>query len=465
MRKNILTKIALHLMPLLLSACAASATSTRPSTQTGSYNTNALAGNSKDVMKMLQHNSSKKLVELETATVDNYYDAWYQLALLTKHSNKNVSQFSSDLLAWHEKHPAHPGNDLLPPKERLQQLLNWQPPHHIAVLLPESGSYADSARKIRKGIMNAYYKNIARAGKQNIKFYDTSQQDVTTVYQEALEDGADFIIGPLVKDDVNKISAANVSTPTLALNYADSHLFSSMPAKFYQFGILPEDEARQIAVTARNSGKTNALIIAADTDWGNRMVTAFTSDWSSLGGSVTETWHYTSKTIFSSDIAQLLKVNMTADQQMMRDHNNKADLSKQRRQDFDVVILLTSPQKARVILPLLRYYYAGNIPVFAASSILGDQPDPTRDADFNGVTICHIPALTQSHHQNSALTTNSLYSLGQDAYLISQSLNRVVEMPDLPVYGSTGALTIADKQQIHRRLPCHAIKNGHIQPS
>lgn len=451
MKNNLITKIALSCLPLLLTACASTSIHNRPSTQVSSYSTKSLGGNSKEVMKMLQHNSSRKLAELETTTVDNYFDAWYKLALLTKRSNKNLSQFSNDLLSWHEKYPMHPGNDLLPPKKRLQAMLNWQPPRQIAVLLPESGTYASGARKVRQGIMNSYYQNIARAGKQNIKFYDTAHRNITTVYQQALTDGADFIIGPLTKESVNQLSQINVSTPTLALNYTDT-----AANNVYQFGILPEDEARQIAVNARNAGEKNALIIADESDWGKRMVSAFTDHWKTLGGTVTESWFYTPKTIFSSEVAQLLKVDPATD---------KETPVKQRRQDFDVVILFASPQKARVILPLLRYYYAGDIPVFAAASILGEQPDPTRDADFNGVTICHLPALTRSHQHNAALTTNSLYSLGQDAYLLSQSLNRITEMPNFPLYGATGALALSDKHQIRRSLPCHAIQNGHIQSS
>ena len=36
----------------------------------------------------------------------------------------------------------------------------------------------------------------------------------------------------------------------------------------------------------------------------------------------------------------------------------KLILEQQRRQDFDVIFLLTQPERAREIVPLLKYYYA-----------------------------------------------------------------------------------------------------------
>ena len=49
--------------------------------------------------------------------------------------------------------------------------------------------------------------------------YDSAEMGATTAYRRAIADGAQFIVGPLTKDDVTAIAASGeVSVLTLALN-------------------------------------------------------------------------------------------------------------------------------------------------------------------------------------------------------------------------------------------------------
>ena len=64
-------------------------------------------------------------------------------------------------------------------------------------------------------------------------------------YQQAVESGADLIIGPLTKSLVNQLAEKeDLPVPTLALNYADS--VGESPQNLYQFGLAPADEIYQI---------------------------------------------------------------------------------------------------------------------------------------------------------------------------------------------------------------------------
>jgi len=86
------------------------------------------------------------------------------------------------------------------------------------------------------------------------------------------------------------------------------------------------------------------------------------------------------------------------------------------------------------------------------------RPNPAKDVDLNGVIVCDIPWNRQGSRDESS--SNRLYAVGQDAYLLSQNLSRLAEIPSFPVYGSTGALFLSPQNQIHRRIPCTAIHNG-----
>src|SRR3990167_165709 len=354
-------------------------------------------------------------------------------------------------MTWRERYTSHPGNIFFPDTAVLSNLFNTAPPKHIALLLPIQGKLAASGQIVRNGFFNGYYQALPSIGTQTIDFYDTSQGSVQAQYQQATAKGADFIVGPLSKDEVQALSKTRITVPTLALNYIDAG-FGGLPNNLYEFGLLPEDEAQQIANKARQAGYSHAIIIAPQDKWGERMVAALSKQWQSNGGSIQQTWYFTSQTNFTTDIATLLHVNRETDQALMKKKSNRAMLEQQRRQDLDVIFLLASPSTARQIVPLLRYYYADKIPIYATSETYSGQANPAADADLNVVTICGTPWTLRGKQ-------TPLYALGRDAYLLSHELPRLALLPNFPIYGTTGALTVKS-QEVHRRLPCVTIQNG-----
>lgn len=410
----------------------------------------------------LQHMSSAKLAEAQSKTSDPTQTAWLQLARILKQKNISTQQITNDLMAWRAQHPSHPANQLFPDDASLSRLAALPPPQHIAILLPESGEYSAAANAVREGFLHAYYANLPKVGKQGVKFYNTAQtQNIAAVYQQALADGADFIVGPLTKDNVKElIKNGPVTTPILALNYTDPQN-GTLPNNFYEFGLLPEDEVLQMADRARAAGQVRAIVIAPQSAWGHRLVTAFSARWQTLGGSIQESWTYSAKTDLNLGIAQLLNVNPSADKKLMHDTNDKNVLQHQRRQDFDVIFLFSQSHEAHTIVPLLRYYYATDIPIYTTSSTYAGKPNPEKDVDLNGVIVCDIPWNKSPTEQTAGSNSpDRLYAVGQDAYLLSQSLPRLTQLPHFPIYASTGALALTEHQQIHRRIPCVAFRNG-----
>lgn len=404
--------------------------------------------NSAIIWASLQQQSPTSLAELQAKTDDPNKKAWIQLALISKRKNVSTSSLANELMAWRQGNPSHPANQLIPSDSVLIQLKSSPPPHHIAILLPQSGVYASSGQSIREGFLHSYYANLSQVEKQTIKFYDTSStSNMGALYQQALADGADFVIGPLMKENVSQLSASTKFTaPTLALNYTSSSFFSSRPTNFYEFGLLPEDEITQIATHARQSGVSRAIVIAPENAQGMRLVSAFNARWKALGGTVQSGFYYPKQTDFNMDIPRLLNVNPNVDKKLMQKNNNKEILAQQRRQDFDVIFIFSPSQEARQIVPLLRFYYADNVPVYGISEIRSTQSDA--NLDLKGVIVCDIPDKG----------SNRFYALGQDAYLLSQSMQSLENIPNFPLNGATGSLSMS-AQQIHRQLLCAPI-NG-----
>lgn len=461
MEKNILQfVIALFFITGLVS-CAANSTptSTRLSQTTQSPNRTVATTHVASIWDRLQLVSTANLKEMRINSVDPTEEGWIDLVILTKQKNISTQKLANELMTWRQQYPSHPGNQLFPDNATLSQLEFLSTPKHIAILLPQSGPYASSALKIKEGFLNAYQAN---AGKQTIKFYDTAKtQDIKSLHQQAIVEGADFVIGPLVKENVQQLSTDLSSTvPTLALNYTNQ---SAKPSNLYEFGLLPEDEASQLADRAYEAGRKQAIIIAPQNAWGDRMTTALAARWKAKGGEIRADWHYGDKLTFNEDVARLLQVNLQADKRLMKENNNKEALVMQRRQDFDVIFLFAQPREARLIVPLLRYYYAGNVPVYATSATYSKAYSAERDSDLNGVIVCDIPwKIKGARMASTAGSSDRLYAVGQDAYMLSQSLQRLQNLPHFPLYGTTGALRLSSKQQIHRRLPCAAIRNGRV---
>lgn len=388
-------------------------------------------------------------------TKDPVNAGWIRLVIINKQYGNHTTKLVKQLKIWRAAYPTHPGNQLLPDDSTLDALENAEPPAHIALLLPMQGPYSKQGQAIRDGFLSAYYASEAKANaEQTVAFYDTSDETpITDLYQKAIKDGANLIVGPLTKNDVQTLSQqTDITTPTLALNYSDQ---LTRPTAFYEFGLSSNDEAYQAVEAARDAGLSNAIIIAADNAWGQRSAKALKTRWNALGGHLVDHYYFAAEANLNEGIAHLMRIHSTKD---------GLKLTEERRHDFDVIFLLAEPNQARSIVPLLKFYYVNDIPIYATSAIYSGIPAPQKDSDLNGVTFCDIPWLLNNSgaHLAKNLRYNRLYAVGHDAYLISTQLPRLNQLAYFPLYGATGILTLNRDQQIYRYLPWTTIHDGHI---
>jgi outer membrane PBP1 activator LpoA protein len=419
---------------------------------------------------------------LKTLNLDKHksdLNGWLEFAVITKQYDASPEQLMRALASWRVQYPNHQAINLMPDyADKLQQFTAIPEskivtaPQRIALLLPLQGQHAKSAQAIRDGFFAAYYAHKEHNGKTAILVYDTSaHNNLSGVYEQAIADGAEFIVGPLTKEEVDSISTnVRPQVPVLALN---SPSRGGTQHNILQFGLSPEMEAQAVAQKAWADGHRNAMVIIPKSAWGKRMLSAFQNSWQELGGRVFAVEEIDSQTNLTKGIKRLLDIDSSeARAQKLKQLGIKFTYDQRRRQDVDMVFIATNAALARQVKPLLNYYFANNLPAYASSSIFTGKLQPNLDRDLNGIQFCDMPwILDQSLIAKNTQKTvaelwpqdfdqySRLYALGLDAYKISQQIERLTMMPDLGVSGVTGMLTL-DQQAINRKLIWASFKKG-----
>lgn len=314
----------------------------------------------------------------------------------------------------------------------------------VAVLLPESGRYANAAKVVRNGILAAQ-----RADKQGkrpqLRFYDTSDGKSTpALIKRAAGEGASLAIGPLQKKAVNGLaSSSSLPIPTLALNRATT---DKAPSKnLYQFALSPEDEAADAATKAWKEGLRSALLLYPDGSWGNRISRGFRQKWRALGGKVVASQVYDPGELdFSQPVGNLL--------------NSK--------RDADFVFLVATPRSAPAIWPQLKYQAGSALPVYATSHVYSAGSNRKADQELAGLYFVDIPWLVAPEKGDSVSRKKDdqgkyprLYAMGIDAYRLAPRLEWMAAR-QASVQGKTGRLTLDSRRRVRRQLNLARLSAG-----
>jgi len=160
--------------------------------------------------------SDDALQQLRTSPPPDPLSGWMELVLITRQNARDSQRWNAELDDWHLRYPGHSAATTLLP-DLLQQIGQFGArARHIAVLLPMSGPAADSAMAIRDGILAAYYQDPLE--QPELRFYDTGNnpQMLWSVYQTAILEGAEFVVGPLLKDNIQQLArSGDLPVPVL----------------------------------------------------------------------------------------------------------------------------------------------------------------------------------------------------------------------------------------------------------
>jgi len=407
---------------------------------------------------------------------------WLELALIEKADLTDAANLRRTLDDWQLQYPDHPAVDsILPQLRDFAQNIN-QAPQQLGVILPFSSAYSEAARIIRDGLMAGWYQDNNE--RPALRFYDAGQQNIVSVYNQAITDGADMIVGPLQKEAIKTlVSQGSITVPTLALN-----TYEGEPAALkainqtqrlpllYQFGLSPEAEAQQLAERAWFDGHAYALAMTPGNEWGKRMYQAFSKTFEKLGGKVLEhTTFQPGEQQFSAKVQALLNIDNSEQRyKALRDQLQRSLQSEpRRRQDADFIMLASYPAAGRQIGPQLQFHRADKLPVYATSHIYGGTADRSANADMNGVIFADMPWIlnpgqtassvyqtVKVHWPDRLENSPRLYALGLDAYHLTSRLGRMALDANSRYAGASGRLSVARDGNIQRQLSWAQFMDG-----
>ncbi len=436
------------------------------------------ARNARRLWSSLQEVPPATLARQQPGT-QNSLAGWYELAALVQDRIHQPASFRQSLDTWLQRHPQHPAHqDIVGELSELSEAIAVRP-RSVALLLPFESKFASAAAAIREGFIHAWHTDSDNAYRPSIRFYNATTATIDSVYPQAIAEGAQLVIGPLEKDAVDVLAdGRQLPVPTLALNYVSPRQSDSPSpdTRLIQFGLPPEDEARQVAERAWLEGFENALCITPDNTWGARLQDAFARHWRALGGNVLEHVTYPSATRdFAAPIKELLNVSGS----LKRAHElgsivgKKVDSEPRRRSDVDFVFMAAFPTQARQIRPQLEFFQAVDVPVFTTSHVFAGTVDAQTDQDMNGVTFGDMPWILESERADFAMLRElsrlwpeqatrfrRLHALGADAYRLIPHLARLRIQRFARYRGATGELRVVEEGEIRRQLHWARFENG-----
>jgi outer membrane PBP1 activator LpoA protein len=339
------------------------------------------------------------------------------------------------------------------------------------LLLPLDSPQRTQALAVRDGFMAAHLES-ALMRETTVNIYDTSARGATSAYLQAQLDGAEFIVGPLLRTEVDTVLEQGGFVPTLTLNWAQTETPGF--GNFYQFGLAPEDEISAIVRQAVSSGHKTAVALVASDERGYRLLNTFRNEFEALGGQLLNSAGYVPDAQdVSGAIRDLLNVSRSEQRHRRLEANLGVEVGfeARRRQDIDMIFLQASPPLGRLLAPNLRFFYAGDVPTYATAEIY-EPTSRAADTDLEGVVFPDVPLLLSPDARSTALTQAlqvhwpqratqwlRLYGLGFDAYVLVAALF-AVDATAWPVDGFSGTLELDAFGKIRRGLPFAQFRNG-----
>ena len=323
----------------------------------------------------------------------------------------------------------------------------YRPPNQLAVLLPLSGSSAGAGIAVRDGFLSQYYAENRR--RPRVNFYDTAgnAEGAKNAASKAIAEGAQMIVGPLTRDEVNAVSnQADVTVPVLFLNRGQN---PPAPGNL-SFALSPDEEGWISADRFANRNQMSVIIFAQRDDTAQRTVAAFKDQYKIRGG-------------------QIIAEHMVEGEAMELPAKISALLAGNNANASAIYIALKAPQ-ARALMTQVKISSLASAPKLAASLILNGA-SASQDTVLDGIEMPELPWLLNQYSglaNADSVAKNMpsirgpaqrLFAFGADAWQLSAYLDRLQKDAGFVLAGATGTMRVDSMGNVQRD-PAWAVFSG-----
>lgn len=400
---------------------------------------------------------------------------WTNLALYHQvYANSGV-ELDQAINNWRRRYPGHPAVAILP--EQDEALADLAPVNieRLAVLLPQSGANERLGDALKAGI-------LAGLDKQTISdtvFIDENL--ATQVLSEQLSQfNPDFVIGPLLKANIDKLAQAKtlIDTPTLHLNTFDGERLS---LQHYFFALNPEHEVQQALEHFLAKGYQKPMLLAPNNANGQRLVDYFNIQWQRYSETKPQIGFYNDNKDMPNTITSLLEVDKSKQRikTVKSLFKQEVESETRSRSDIDAIYILGDAIETRLIKPYLDVNvstFAQRIPLYASSKSHSKQIDRTDKGDLEGLYFTELPwmlnATVKQHNLRNQYNTlwpanadisQRLFAMAYDAVSVLSDIRQLSVMPGNKFTGLSGKLSVNTSGHIERTLDWAQYTNRRIK--
>jgi uncharacterized protein len=373
------------------------------------------------------------------------------------------------LTTWRNNHANHPAA-ILPPRAIVELAAAPPGPRHIALMLPLTGPLANAGRAVREGFMAGFYFADSDI---TITVYDTHDDSITALYEDARAAGAELIVGPLDRVSLAELNEmGHLPVPVLGLNYLAN---DAMPSTgLLQFSMAIEHEARSLASQLRRDGHERVVLLHAGEEWSHRARREFHTHFAANGGTVLDEDFFAAATDITPAVGRVFAVQASRERRdaLARLFGVTPEFVPRRRQDIDAVVAFVDGVQARALMAAMVLHFADSVPAYATSQAL-DAIAPAAYRELDGMRISQIPWRVYSspmrRQLNDAFPTSrrndmeALYAFGIDAFRIADRVHTLRNDAYARMMGGTGILQFDAEGRITREPIWAVMRNGNLR--
>ena len=420
----------------------------------------------------------EELESLLSAATSTEQSGWLALAIIGKNAIRSPESLQQQLMQWGAQYPNHTLSNHIP--DRLVAAANVIPyaPKKISIILPLSGRFERIGQAVQNGILSNL---MAQNSEQDIQLIDSHDVGAVAAYQQAIASDSEFIIGPLLKNNVEQVATIETTIPTLFLNTPrDNH---AAPNQFF-FSLDKESEALQGAKYIYQLGKNHPVIVAPDNVRGHQISTLFSQQWQELheddfGTDDVEVIFFKKDSELKATIERLFETDKSQKRinTMRYLVGNKMEAETHSRRDIDAIYLVANPKQTSMLMPSVEVTvsaYANQVPVFVGSSGNAYRMTDSGLTHLNQLTISEIPWLLSTDNELSPskikqlwpkMTQSQLrlFAMGHDAYGLIERLAQMRLFPEYRLQGLSGQLNLDEQSKIHREMSGAQFQRGRLK--